>query len=94
MSGIRKINVDVTWDNIERGQLKHCLVCPIALAIYDALGMSYPHNDECSFLFVNHTNITLNNKHIDLPGVAIQFIRHFDRRMNVEPFSFELEVPV
>jgi hypothetical protein len=83
------ITVDVTQEDIDNGERVHCSKCPIALAVHrlfpDAAGVSVAHD------------IALFNdglkpfQHFLITEEAREFIRRFDHKMEVEPFSFKAE---
>lgn len=106
MLSTRKITVSVTDTHMQEGALRHCFLCPIALAIYDALGIKAPsENDDpvlgvvgsyMSFYEVLEEADQWGNRHYctELPDSVNAFIRYFDMGFHsLAPFSFEIEVP-
>ena len=86
--------VEVTQDHINRGVPTVCK-CPVALAIMEE-GRKVKYG-LCAA--VRTTNVRLWHlresppmKTVQLPPEAAQFIRDFDSKKPVQPFSFELGV--
>lgn len=78
------IQISVTADDINAGIKNHCSKCPVALAVCRHL----PMTEE-----VTSVSVWLgDDKAIDLPATARNFIRAFDAGERVEPIIFELEV--
>ena len=93
------VEIKVTQDHIELGTAKRCHFCPIALAFVD----SYPGLNSTVEIAVFATFVNVYAKEafrkiaeVQLPPVAVKFIRNFDRHgHNIEytPFSFPVELP-
>jgi len=87
----RKVTIEVTDDDIFDGIKSSCHSCPIALAA--------SRIDIARIISVNSTSMVVRNSYsrvgdfILLPIEAIDFIEAFDADQEVEPFSFEIEVP-
>ncbi len=87
----RKVTIEVTDDDIFDGIKSSCHSCPIALA---AIRINVAR-----IISVNSTTMVVRNSYsrngnfIVLPIEAIDFIAAFDADQEVEPFSFEIEVP-
>jgi hypothetical protein len=87
----KRVRVNVTQRDIDRGEPQECERCPIARAakragIVNAKVMEgwldvqyFPPSGECG---------------VTLPDPAMRFIEEFDRNCGVAPFAFELDVPV
>jgi hypothetical protein len=88
--------INITQKHIDAGEECNCYSCPIALAISEI----FPNKEigiVCydSFLPQKYTlEITeqYNKKQYILPSIANDFINSFDSSIDVEPFSFELEI--
>lgn len=88
----KRVRVEVTAEDIERGRRKGPCSCPIALAARRALGC---------YVNVQPRTIRLAGATVcSLPMVAQDFIMRFDRRMwswskrrPVKPFAFTLKLP-
>lgn len=93
----KQITINVTKEHIDNGAQKTCELCPIAMAILQA--MNLPRQDGPGEVLLGVADVYVDFYYRDfkstLPQVAIDFIECFDRNRNmVYPFSFELEVPV
>ena len=95
--------IKVTQKDIDSGR-SGCKVCPIALALHRKLDpiivvtpSRIPNVSAYSIAFKYYDKIDEERKYIyiDLPKVAVNFIRDFDRngKSAVKPFEFEIEVP-
>ena len=92
-----KIIVEVTQEDIDKGERDHCTLCPIALALHRAtgevwdVGNKYVRLKDFGELVVENWDIW--EKYLILmPDTAKTFIRIFDKTGQGEPFSFELEL--
>lgn len=97
MSATHKITVNVTQEHINNGAQKACELCPIALAILQAMNLPSQDGPDDALVGVGVYAVDFYYRDFKspLPQVAIDFIECFDRnRYFVYPFSFELEVPV
>jgi hypothetical protein len=81
------ITVEVTAEDIATGRVGHCSRCPLALAFHRVPGFD---RAEVSAVRV----YPRPTESIRLPGIAREFIHRFDHRLEVQPFSFTLEVPL
>jgi hypothetical protein len=76
--------INVTQDDIDKGEPCRAFCCPIALAI-ERQTKALPES------VVVYRQITIGSKFImDSPPEVLNFIDKFDDGKNVEPFSFEL----
>jgi hypothetical protein len=75
--------IEVKEHHILKGRRRCALFCPVALALRD-IGMSEP--------VVATKELTYRDKLIPLPQNVKDFIYKFDRREDVAPFTFELEL--
>ncbi len=78
------ITIQVTANHIARGELNHCMKCPVALAMTEALGFQV----WVSSKFVEWAD----HDEIQLPGFVQDQIANFDARRGMEPFSFEVQI--
>ena len=75
--------------SIARGGRASCTNCPIALAVIDAIdGVEDISVSKCVGVRVYLGGHRV--KRYDLPYLAQDFIDKFDNRLEVEPFSFEM----
>lgn len=91
--------VEVTVDDIAKGQRHHCQACPVAIAvkrvfpevthvtIYEQEAIAY--NPE-----PNRLNRVSNRTSSHLPVEVTEFIQTFDNKKEVQPFSFSLTLSV
>lgn len=84
--------ISVTAGHITKGYPGDCALCPVALAITDALpGLAY--------LAIHYQDIDVGPRPdedvitIEMPAAVRDFIRAFDAFDPVEPFTFELDYP-
>lgn len=82
----RTVTVNVTAEDIASGKSEDRYRCPVSLATARALGV------EKVFIWT-HSWWLKKNIFGPLPEVATAFIRAFDHKRPVQPFSFEIEVP-
>lgn len=94
------MKIEVTQDDIDKGQASNCVSCPIALALKRQCPEFATVNVKYSFAFFwsNPTNWKdMDYKPVgdcvaELPFEARKFIGRFDIGLPVEPFEFELEI--
>lgn len=80
------MTINVTQEHIKQGCRVNCAKCPVALALKERTG---------DLWLVGGSYIRRNghNDLIELPAVVTQWILDFDDGIEVQPFSFELEIP-
>jgi len=90
----KKITVNVTKRDIERGAPRNSWYCPIALSMKR-------HKEFRKFSVVVSrstvqvmSSLDANISSIQLPARAKIFITRFDRKLPVEPFKFTIETEV
>lgn len=88
------MQVSVTQAHIERGLQHSCVDCPVALALNDATGVPHQpdeHGARRVGWFVLRTE-AFSPAHVPyhLPDEVLQFIKRFDARERVFPFTFTL----
>jgi hypothetical protein len=79
-----KLTIDVTWEDIDRGQRGICARCPIALAAERA-GIQQPL--VFSLGIWHHSGSGFWSS---IPDEAIRFLEDFDTGSPVAPFTFEV----
>lgn len=82
------VHVEVTQEDIDKGQRRTCNICPVALALYRTVPACSP--------WVQTTTASIQGwqgPRAHLPLVARKFIEEFDHAQPVEPFAFDLEFP-
>jgi hypothetical protein len=89
-----KVTVQVTRDDIRRGQPEKCQYCPIAHALRRVI------KPECGFLVTEfwvaiYPTIHTSGPSYDarLPLFAHLFVKSFDNCEQVEPITFDLDIP-
>jgi hypothetical protein len=81
-----KLTVSVEQSHIDRGERNSCCACPIALA------MNEQHPRDSSWRIGLATAcIGWTGRASYLPPRAIKFVRSFDDKKEVKPFTFRLE---
>lgn len=83
----KKIRVNVTQRDIERGTPERSDICPIARAARRHEGLRE------AFVAQTHVELVWPSRVVELPPEARVFILAFDKGHPVAPFSFDLEVP-
>ncbi len=79
------MTIHVTQAHIDAGAREDCRECPVALAIHEATG--------CTCEVLPWTIYTDRGK-FKLPRAVFEFIEAFDNKQPVQPFSFEVDIPV
>jgi len=84
------MTINITQDHIANGEKMACRRCPAALAIADATGIRDVYVNGASVGFYLHSH----RESVSMcPGSLATFVRDFDAGYDVEPLSFDLEVP-
>lgn len=96
---MRQVTVEVTQEDIDKGQRGEVCSCAIALAVTRALGEPVVVGPQIDNLFTwavfarRGASVSLTGRVIaKLPKEAREFAGRFDRMLEVEPFSFAVEV--
>jgi len=84
--------MQVRQEHIDKGIREKCGSCPIALAINEHLVDGVISNVRYSRVDLVKNEVYLVEE-LRLPPEASRFIRSFDNGEQVQPFSFELEIP-
>lgn len=86
------MRIDVTQEDIDKGQQSACYFCPIARAMNRA---SRDGTTWAVFPASCRADSTdrVGERRLVLPPAAREFIRAFDAREPVSPFSFDLDIP-
>jgi hypothetical protein len=84
---VSAIKIDVTSDDIAKGEREQPCRCPIALALTRAHPGQWVLGEHTADFYFDDADGT-----ISLPNEARDFIKRFDNGDPVEPFSFELEL--
>lgn len=84
--------IEVTRDHIKKGIRANGSSCPIAIALIPLLKAShYP------VVYTGYVSFTVPNRwhsiNLNMPGEATIFLNDFDKGLNVDPFTFELDIP-
>lgn len=82
-----KVRIEVTAEDIAKGNPGDACACPVALALQRVLGDAQCSTDglEC---YVGGQRELVN-----APPSVREFVDRFDKQADVEPFAFEIEVP-
>lgn len=78
------MKIEVTQEDINKGEVTECRRCPIALAVIRATGNKY--------VLVDSDYTHVGTKFCPTPVTAKRFIRNFDYGNDVQPFTFELPI--
>ena len=78
------ITINVTKDDIIKGQKGKCFYCPVALATKRTL--------KCKNIMIRSEELVSSGFRAVLPLVVRQWIWDYDHGQFVEPLSFELEL--
>lgn len=92
MKEMKTIHIEVTQDDINRGIPKNACRCPIALAVRRTTGVECAVRPCGSYLHQNGSGIDVVS--FALPDIASRFIKMFDEYGSVQPFSFDISIPV
>ena len=83
------MKIDINPTHIEKGERRICTACPISLATLEALPGGHIVRTYSSWMEITREA----DQEVDLyrlPFDAVEFVREFDDRKKVKPFSFEL----
>lgn len=82
-----KYTINVTEDDIRKGQIGNCDACPVALALQRAIGRRW------IYTYGRVVDAKGAKTHLcELPEIATQFIKKFDSAKKVNPIQFEIEI--
>lgn len=86
---MKRIRVEVTKEDIDKGTRHSCSTCPVARALERAL--------ECDMAFVgrdifHYEKEGKTSKILSLPAFVSLKIQLFDSTGEMEPFGFDLEI--
>lgn len=89
---MKTITVDVTQDDIANGKQGECGFCPIALALnrHAPANHHFTVGSSTATLLREDRSDSIPLETVLLPRVAEAFVRSFDHRYTVEPFTFDL----
>ena len=88
--GPRVLHVEVTQEDIDRGEPVEALCCPVAHALRRA-GAPHPMVLRGNCLLDSESNRP-DRRWIELPEEVARFVMRFDNGHDVAPFAFDLEV--
>lgn len=75
--------IEVQQSHIDQGRPTDPCRCPIALAVTSKI--------KADDISVGIDGVTLNGTRVRLPIEATHFVVHFDSKIDVQPFTFELD---
>lgn len=89
--------LEVTQEDIDNGKRRNCSLCPIALALMRKFNLD-PSEDSLDAARVGLTMASIfpvmdrkrKSQYFYLPDEASEFIKDFDSKLPVKPFSFTL----
>lgn len=90
--------VEVTQEDIDNGKRRNCSRCPIALALMRKFNLD-PSEDSLDAASVGLTIASIfpvmhrerKPQYFNMPDEASEFIKDFDSKLPVKPFSFTLK---
>lgn len=85
------MTIHVTQKHIDIGARHNCRFCPVVRATKEATGIDDVRTFAFDIEFYPHSH---NRFVAQMPLEVINFIDAFDAGYDVEPFGFDLEVPV
>jgi hypothetical protein len=81
------MKISVTQEDIDKGERYHNLQCPIAHAVYRAIGQRWLVGGDAL-----SQKVPFGTNYYILPNSAINFIYRFDKKLPVTPFDFEMKI--
>lgn len=88
--------VQVTLEDIDNGFREDCQYCPVARALRRVLLPEFVGEAQQSRISIYNANRQHWEEELwscATPMVANQFINDFDKKREVKPFEFELDIP-
>lgn len=82
------LTIDVREEHIQQGCPRMANHCPVSLAARD-VGLLAVHAEHDWMYWLGAGR----KQFAQLPPIARVFVRAFDKRKPVDPFSFEIEIP-
>jgi len=80
------VKIDVTAEDIHKGIKGNCYRCPVALALRRTTETLLEVSSYCIRVY------SFPIRDIQLPEIAVDFIKRFDRGKLVKPFKFYLNL--
>lgn len=84
-----KLTIEVTQDDIDKGNRVSPVSCPIALAVKRQYRSRWLHSPPNS-VSVSQRGVTIDSQDYSIPKEARFFISDFDCDHDVKPFTFEM----
>lgn len=81
-----KTRINVTANDIAKGEAHQPATCPVAIAIQRKLKPK-------AVALVGTDDVSIGCEGIELPMRAVNFILAFDDRSAVQPFRFTIDIP-
>ncbi len=90
--------LEITQEDIDKGKAGNCSLCPIALALMRKFNLD-PSEDSLDYARVGLTMASIfpvmdrerKPQYFNMPDEASEFIKDFDSKLPVKPFSFTLK---
>lgn len=86
------MKIKVTQQDIEKGDPGDCESCAMALALRCHIKVN--QTLEVNVSFEGRASVFIDGVTYNLSKSCYMFIRDFDNKEPVKPFSFELEIPI
>jgi hypothetical protein len=83
---MKTVTIDVTQEDIDKGERGDACKCPIALACHRIL-------KEGVWVCEDLMSISGEDEDVVLPDEAQDFIKRFDYGHSPEPFTFTIQIP-
>ena len=89
------MQITITQDQIQRGQITDSSQCPAAIAIREATGLMVNVYPVSGAYFSRSGGLFSKGRvwHSEIPRNLADFIIDFDARRPVKPLTFEISVP-
>jgi len=91
---MRTVVVEVTAEDIEKGEKEECERCPIACALLRSAGTARAFVDGSEMAAGDWEGMFPEiAQRVPMPPDAAEFVADFDEGRIVEPFTFTVELP-
>ena len=87
--------VHVTQEDIDQGKPREACGCPIVHAVRRVCKATYIAATHGEVVLTDHNSYIEDEdtRFVPLPEDATLFMAKFDNRMEVQPFSFQIDIP-
>ena len=88
---MHRVPIRVSSMHIATGRAGDCYACPVALALMEAVGGEWAVSDAMGVIVAQELRTGFQTK---LPHPVLRFVSDFDSARTVQPFSFDLDLPL